>query len=185
VVGAFGTILISDDFGAHWHAASPDWTPFTTDGQQPHLYDALIGADGTLTVAGEFGLILQSNDGKSWHAVHKGAQSVFALTMRPDKTGFAVGQSGLVLATNDGGQSWRDRTSGTDAILLGVAVSPDGHALITGMHDALESADNGVTWSHVPGTLLAESWFQNVVAGPRDGAWLAVGHAGMVISIPQ
>jgi photosystem II stability/assembly factor-like uncharacterized protein len=182
-VGAFGTILISDNFGAHWRAAAPDWTPFTSDGQQPHLYAAQIGADGTLTVAGEFGLILQSTDGKSWHGVHNGAQSVFALTMRPDQTGFAVGQSGLVLATNDGGRTWQDRKSGTDAILLGVAAASGGHAVITGMHDALVSADDGITWSHLPGTLLTESWFQDVVAGPRPREWLAVGHAGTVIDM--
>ena len=40
-----------------------DGEQYNEDGYEPHLYDAIVDADGTMTIAGEFGLILRSTDG--------------------------------------------------------------------------------------------------------------------------
>ena len=182
-VGAFGTALRSDDFGATWHAVAPDWDKYTKDGQQPHLYDAAIDESGTMTIAGEFGLILRSTDGKSWVTLHTGDASIFAMNVSPDGGGFAVGQNGLVLRTGDGGTSWQQMDAGTTAILLGVRSTGDGHVIASAMHDMLTSDDNGTSWRHVPDNRFAASWYQGIADLGTGQPWLVAGHSGELIEI--
>src|SRR3546814_9878460 len=53
-------------------------------------------------MAGEFGLILRSDEaGGSWRVLHRGDASIFGLTLGGDGRGYAVGQVGTVLRTDD------------------------------------------------------------------------------------
>lgn len=184
-VGEFGTVLRSADFGASWTAVAPDWAPFAADGAQPHLYDAHIDDAGTMTIAGEFGLILRSADGKAWQALHKGAESIFALDLRADGGGFAVGQTGLALATKDGGATWQKLDSGTTGILLGVRSEPGGRLLIAGRNEMLESADGGATFRHLSDPRLNTSWYQSVADAGANKPWLVAGERGEILVVPK
>jgi photosystem II stability/assembly factor-like uncharacterized protein len=184
-VGAFGTILYSADGGMTWASIAPDWTSYTKDGEQPHLFDAAIDDKGAMTLVGEFGLILRSEDGKSWKTLHTGEASLFALDLRSDRIGYAVGQNGTVLKTGDGGNTWSNLNVGTTAILLGVRSTKDGKIIVSGMHDMLVSADDGRTWTHMPDKRFGSSWYQGVADSGPAQPWLVVGNAGQVLSISK
>jgi len=184
-VGGFGTILRSTDAGHSWAQVAPDWSSYAADGQQPHLYDVVVDDNGVITAVGEFGLILRSPDGHNWQTLHKGDASLFAIDLRADGGGYAVGQNGTVLHTIDGGTTWQAQHSGTGAILLGVRSTSSGYVMATGMHDMLISNDTGTTWSHPEGSGFASSWYQGIAQIPSKQAWLVVGNAGQVLTIKQ
>lgn len=65
--------------------------------------------------------------------VHSGFshEALFAIALEKDR-GLAVGMPSLVLATNDGGQSWTPQAIDNGGLaLLGVAMTPD-HAIVVG-----------------------------------------------------
>jgi len=183
-VGAFGVVLKSDDSGASWQSVPPTWTTYSDVGVDPHLYAAQVDEAGALTLAGEFGLILHSTDGgKHWAPEHKGDASIFALQLREDGVGYAVGQSGLVLRTADHGVTWTTLTSGSTAILLGVDALPNGHVVASGMHDMIESKDDGKTWTHVISPDASTSWYEGVGTTTESGSFIAVGHSGRIVDV--
>jgi len=184
-VGGFGTILRSTDDGHSWAQVAPDWSSYAADGQQPHLYDVVVDDNGVITAVGEFGLILRSADGHNWQTLHKGDASLFAIDLRADGGGYAVGQNGTVLHTSDGGATWEAQHSGTGAILLGVRSTSSGYVMATGMHEMLISKDTGKTWSHPEGSRFASSWYQGIAQIPSRQAWLVVGNAGQILTINQ
>lgn len=183
-VGAFGTVLLSDDAGQTWRPAAPVWTEHAPDGMEPHMYAAHVAADGTVTIAGEFGLILRSSDaGATWTSLHKGDASLFALQLREDGVGYAVGQSGAILRSADGGATWETRPSDTEALLLGVHATTDGRVLVTGMRDMLVSRDGGESFSHVRGGGVNSLWFVGVAQASASAPVLAVGQSGQIVSL--
>ena len=183
-VGAFGTVLLSDDAGKTWRSAAPTWAEFAPDGMEPHVYAAHVAADGTVTIAGEFALILRSSDGGvTWTQLNKGDASLFALQLREDGVGYAVGQSGVILRTADGGATWEPRTSGTGALLLGVHATDDGKVLVTAMRDMVVSRDGGATFSRVKGGGVSNLWFVGVTQAAAGAPVLAVGQAGQIVRL--
>jgi photosystem II stability/assembly factor-like uncharacterized protein len=182
-VGAFGTILRSVDRGRTWASVSPDWSSYAADGEQPHLYDVAVNEAGVMTVAGEFGLILRSLDGHDWKTLHKGDASLFALDLRADGGGFAVGQNGTVLHTADGGATWQAQSSASGAILLGVRSAASGSVVASGMHEMLSSTDGGRSWTRMAGSGFASGWYQGIASAQNGHAWLVVGNAGQVLMI--
>ncbi len=170
VVGEFGFMARSRDFGATWERITVDWGEYNEEGYEPHLYDVVIKDDGSLLVAGEFGLILRSTDsGDSFGAVHTGDQSVFDMQLARDGTqgGYAVGQEGLVLKTVDGGLTWQSLEVDTNANLLGVW-SGNSEVVITGIRELLRSSDDGASFSKAPDLEIIRTWFQGVAAGVSE-----------------
>jgi photosystem II stability/assembly factor-like uncharacterized protein len=182
-VGAFGTIIRSADQGRSWAQVAPDWSGYSADGEQPHLYDVAIDDAGAITVVGEFGLILRSTNGHDWKTLHKGDASLFALDLRADGGGYAVGQNGTVLHTGDGGATWQAQRSGTQAILLGVRSAGGGAAIASGMHDMLATGDEGSNWASMSDPRFASSWYEGIASADAGHAWLVVGNAGQVLTI--
>ncbi|HSW11769.1 MAG TPA: hypothetical protein VLI06_02945 [Solimonas sp.] len=183
-VGAFGTVLLSEDGGKTWRSVAPAWPEFVPDGMEPHIYAAHVAADGTVTVAGEFGLILRSSDaGASWTALHKGDASLFALQLRDDGIGYAVGQSGVILRSRDHGATWEERPSGSGALLLGVHAGDDGKVVVTAMRDLLASRDGGESFRRVDAPAARNAWFVGVAQAGAGAPVLAVGQAGQIVRI--
>lgn len=169
-IGEFGFVGRSTDAGASWEPVVLDWAEYNDEGYEPHLYDAVIRADGTALITGEFGLILRSRDrGATWEAVHRGEQSVFALSFAGDNPdiGFAVGQEGLILKTTDGGSTWESLDSGTNANLLGVWTG-NGEVVIPGIRELLRSSNDGATFRSTGDLQVIRTWFQGVDAGVTE-----------------
>lgn len=183
-VGAFGTVLKSDDGGVTWSRLPIDWSANVEPGIEPHVYAVQVDDDGTITLAGEFGLILRSADaGGNWQVAHKSDISLFALQLRADGIGYAVGQSGTILRSSDHGASWADVASGSNAILLGVHSSAQGKVVVSGMRDALQSDDDGVNWRRLGSADFGTAWYQGVAAAEGATDAIVVGHSGRIVRV--
>jgi photosystem II stability/assembly factor-like uncharacterized protein len=184
-VGAFGTVLRSRDNGHHWEALSLDWMQLNPDGFEPHLYDVHVADDGVITLVGESGLILRSTDGANWQVAHHGGPSLFGLTVAGSRA-FAVGQAGQVLASDNGGGSWRAQATGATALLTGVWTDGHGRVVVSGVNALIESTNGGRDWHPVgpkpQASLVAVS---AVARGPRETRVMTVGTAATVLELPH
>lgn len=160
-VGGFGTLLKSTDWGNHWEAVTPDWQVLTK-GIEPHLYSVQVAADGTATVAGEFELILRSTSTGGWRVLHTGNKSLFSLRLLQNGEGYAVGQEGAILKTNDSGSTWQSLKSPTNAILNDVFADANGRAAVVGVYTVLVSDDYGKSWRRDPSKEVGRSWYQSL-----------------------
>lgn len=190
-VGEFGTIIKSADGGKTWASVAPDWPSLISTGAEPHIYTVQIGESNQCIAAGEFGLILRSSDGcNTWQAVHpaeESASSIFALRLGLDDQGkpigFAVGQSGRILKSVDGGRKWTDEASGTEANLLGVDIAAAGRVVVTGMRAMLISNNAGASWTPVNEIDIPVAWYQTPRAVGASATVIAVGHSGRIIQV--
>ena len=64
--------------------------------------------------------------------------------------GWAVGENGVILHTSDGGESWKDQTSGTEETLRSVAFADEKNGWAVGgdfgVGAILRTSDGGETW---------------------------------------
>lgn len=160
-VGGFGTLLKSTDWGNHWETVTPDWQALS-NGIEPHLYSVHVDADGTATVAGEFELILRSTSTGSWTVLHTGKKSLFSLRLLRNGEGYAVGQEGAILKTDDAGSTWHSLKSPTNAILNDVFADANGRAVVVGVYTILVSDDDGQSWRQDPSMEVGRSWYQSL-----------------------
>jgi photosystem II stability/assembly factor-like uncharacterized protein len=103
ISGLGGLLLRTEDGGHLWS--------YQETGRKQALFAVGLGASQAITV-GEKGFVLTSADqGRSWIVPKKGFPSIFTF-MRDvafgpgGKTGWIVGQTGMVLRTEDGGDTW-------------------------------------------------------------------------------
>lgn len=163
VVGAAGTIVATSDGGATWKV-QPSGTGIDllsvsfTDVQSGH---AVGGGFSSAAV------IVATNDGgQTWRtqlACDTGAgvpcsdvttQPLTGVSFVDADNGYAVGNSGTMLATTDGGASWQRQTSHNSGPLYAVSFSDrnNGYAVgSTGSAAAVVATDNGGgTWRPQP-----------------------------------
>ncbi|MEM7540508.1 MAG: hypothetical protein AAF384_02860 [Pseudomonadota bacterium] len=167
VVGEFGYVAKSTDFGKTWSPLTQDWLNLTEEGYEPHLYDAEVFEDGRILIAGEFGVIMNSTDGgASFDMSNRADQSVFDVHFANDGTnsGWAVGQDGFVAVTKDNGLSWERKDAGAESNLLGVW-SGNGEIVICGIRSLLRSSDDGASWTFSEDLNIIRTWFQGIDAG--------------------
>jgi len=107
IVGGHCTILHTDDGGRNWRLIEP---PFSREVREIFdLNDVHISPDGTGCIVGEIGsVVLITNDGGlSWEAVETGfGGALHAVCLADSRRGYAVGERGTCLETNDGGRNW-------------------------------------------------------------------------------
>ncbi|RME34064.1 MAG: glycosyl hydrolase [Gammaproteobacteria bacterium] len=102
LTGTMATVMKSQDQGRHWSMTHPE--------EDLAWNDVGIAPDGTLWLVGEFGRMERSVDqGASWEEVEAPASgsSLMAIAFSDPLHGLAVGLSGTVVSTVDGGKSWR------------------------------------------------------------------------------
>ncbi|QHS11114.1 YCF48-related protein [Sinimarinibacterium sp. NLF-5-8] len=199
-VGAFGTLLKSEDGGNSWASITPDWaTLYAGDGDsvtvrdEPTNYVVDVADDGVILIGGEYGQLLRSTDGgQQWTVVHRlpsvdgqPQPTIFSLSIRSDGEGYAVGQAGLVMRTTDGGLSWTDLPAPTGGSLFAVESFDDGQVIAVGMRVGLRSKDHGATWQPITDLDLNLNWYTGLALAPAlaAGQVIAVGHSGRVVRI--
>lgn len=201
IAGSFGVLLKSTDGGETWASAAPNWATLYDAGEgdfaavrdEPTNYIVKVNDDGSVIVGGEYGQLMRSPDGGGcWDIVYRhpseggdAAPTLFSMDIRPDGVGYAVGQAGLIVRTQNGGLSWAHLPEATGGSLFAVASTPDGHVVAVGQRVGLHSRDGGATWSSLKVLDIALNWYTSVthVASAQAGEMIAVGHSGRVIRL--
>ena len=199
-VGAFGTLMRSTDAGQSWELLRPDWAPLYDSGagdtavirDEPTNYVVKVFADNRILIGGEYGQLLTSTDGgDTWEVTYrhpeKGdviAPTLFDLKFYGD-TGYATGQSGLVLISRDGGLSWQAKPTSTRASLFAIAGDADGNIFAIGQCVSIVSTDQGNTWREFEALDISLNWYAGLAVSERGSSRniVAVGHSGRILSL--
>lgn len=73
---------------------------------------------------------------------------LFSVSVADDKNAVAVGYYGSIVETDDGGNTWHERPSGTTKSLYSVSMADDKHGWAVGqVGTILRTDDGGVTWT--------------------------------------
>lgn len=125
-VGAYGIALGSVDGGKTWSS----WMARLPNPKGLHIYTARMRGQ-TLLLAGEQGLVIQSEDaGLSFHRVetpYKG--SFFTAELPGDRAILLAGLRGTVLRSVDAGANWTTLSSPMPVSITGSVLTPDGRLL--------------------------------------------------------
>ena len=112
------------------------------------LLDVAAVPGGGLVAVGERGHILRSPDGVSWQQAQGPARSgLTAVRFVDAKHGWAVGHDEVILATSDGGASWRLAHFAPERQqpLLAVCFADASHGLALGAFATIYATDDGGT----------------------------------------
>lgn len=195
-VGDFGTILRTTDGGDTWTKI-----PVPTDTKLPEdmigivepgdivLYAVSYSDPQHLAIVGEFGVILTSMDGGlTFESKDSGIEStLFGVFLGQGGKGWAVGLEAVMLATNDGGDTWTSAKvptpPGFSLALYDVAVSGSIGWAIGNSGYLVNSTDGGATWSlvEVP-SQMGSYWFRGISLQPGGKGYI-VGSTGLVLTL--
>ena len=190
-VGAFGTVIVSGDWGRSWVSKAPDWsvlaTPDNPGFAEPMVYGVAVSDADVITLVGEFGLIARSVDkGETWRIVaapQPGVPTLNAVHIgNAGENSYAVGQEGTILTSGDGGETWMHCTSNTKLNFLGVTASKKGKVVVTGMRVMYRSTNNGMTWEEITSGDARSDWYHAARTVTGTDQIIAVGHSGRVIA---
>jgi photosystem II stability/assembly factor-like uncharacterized protein len=123
--------------------------------QNPYLFSVRFADQNEGWIAGLGGVILRSHDsGRTWTYEKLGrVQAVFGIQPFSADVAIAVGEKGLIYATEDGGKSWKQWPGFPTlfTFMRGIAFAPgDRIGYIVGQRAmVLRSEDAGKTWTKV------------------------------------
>lgn len=125
LIGEGGLVMMSGDLGLTWQTP-PGELP---GGMAEHFdFEAIAVRGPKCWLAGTPGTrVIASNDaGQSWRAFATGQNlPIRAMTFSDDRNGWAVGALGAILATCDGGETWKKQHGGgARAAVLGLFSRP-------------------------------------------------------------
>ncbi len=177
------------DGGRTWTMLSPNTTK--------HVFDLAFTSATHGIAVGDWGLLMYTDDGgSSWSLV--GIPEDFTLSplaedigLDPSDTilyavsfpdaqhGWTVGEFGTILATADGGRTWRQQRGPVDSTLFGTHFETAERGWAVGIDAVvLHTSDGGVTWSQVPVPLELRAFYDIVVKG--EHGWIA-GDSGTLL----
>jgi hypothetical protein len=92
----------------------------------------------------------------------------------------------MVLASDDGGNTWRTQTTGTTDLLTGVWTDGRGRVVVSGVNTLIESSNGGAEW-HPVGPKPQASLVAVSAAARGAGAArvMTVGTAATVLELPR
>jgi photosystem II stability/assembly factor-like uncharacterized protein len=162
-VGAMGTILRTEDGGETWEDV-----PLQSDSDlyRVDFVDEQRGwaAGGRIRIAatnesmrhdkrGGFGYIYHTADGgKTWQCQYgERGRLLFGLDFVDINTGYACGERGFLLKTEDGGVNWKEmRTTGTMNWLYGMTFKDRITGFAVGLRETvIKTSDGGRSWAEV------------------------------------
>lgn len=110
---------------------------------------------GVCLQVGEVGTVIRSTDYKTWTEISSGVSTMLTnVDMISATTAIAVGTSGTILKTTDGGVTWSSITGVTTEDVFGVSmVSPSVAYIAAQDGHVLKTTDGGTTWTDVGSTL--------------------------------
>ncbi len=200
-VGPAGTVIHSENGGDTWENLSL--------GRDVTLNGVSFASDTEGWVVGEFGTILHTTDGgKTWQeqknvlnlpkytrpelseedALEQRVPQLYledlfllAVNFRNPREGYIAAESGILLKTEDGGETWTNVPSGSFNTLLSVLASPTGQDIATGILGTIALAQNG-QWNLVQDVREhVLTWIRDASFAKDSGFGLACGGKGTVL----
>ena len=105
-------------------------------------------------------------------------KTINSVWTRDDITGIVIGWDGLILRTNDGGNTWSSVPSGTQERLHGIAFPTANDGIIAGDYGTiLRSTDTGNSWMPIANSATT---YLRTVAFADDHTGIAAGDSGAI-----
>jgi len=131
----YGIMQYTNNFGLDWQ-----WTTMRNDN-----YTAvwMIDAQTAFTCGGEGSICVTHNSGKDWTTLRNGNDLTHPkfrlqnLAFLNASKGYAVGENGVIIYTDDGGAHWSELDHFIDDNLHGIIALRDGSLLVCGENGAL------------------------------------------------
>jgi photosystem II stability/assembly factor-like uncharacterized protein len=158
--------------------AGATWTNFPVSSANTYRGFVRRGPSA-YTAVGDGKVIATSiNKGTTW-SLQNGDSiiggEVYGISFMNADSGVAVGRSGTMLRSVDGGMNWHPVHSATGSSLMGVAFSPSGFGKAIGDQE-ISTRDGGVTWTAGP---YLGGWTGNTILRDicyvKDNTFIAVG----------
>jgi hypothetical protein len=143
----------------------------------------LAQAGDRLVAVGQRGHILLSDDGKAWRQVEVPANAMLnRVRFRDAKAGWAVGHDATILATADGGATWRLAHQDPEGkALYDLLVIDDTRLIAVGAYGTyLTSADGGATWQPKAFPLADLGQHFNAIVRLASGTLFMTGERGLM-----
>lgn len=136
------SLISTSDGGKSWTRERFDET---------HLNDFEIVGSQAIWVVGNMGVILHTPGAATWIRQNVDTTDhLYGMDFLDDGvTGWAVGEHGLLLATTNGGNTWKLQNSGTDRNLIEVHAFDADTVWTGGASISLFTADGGTTWKTI------------------------------------
>lgn len=182
VLGSDGRLLLTTDAGSNWSRLSLNFA----DGDADLRAIAPVDANSVWAVNGAGRLIYIANsatDGLGatlfYPFAAKTAQSLRAVGVVDAKTVWAVGANGVIVRTDDAGQTWTTQAANTSQTLNGLAIIDTHTAYAVGDNGTIvKTVDGGAHW--VPQSSGTTQALLDI-AMQTDKTGVVVGAAGTVL----
>jgi|CXWK01.1.fsa_nt_gi photosystem II stability/assembly factor-like uncharacterized protein len=151
------------------------------------LIDASRQGSRVVAVGDRGYIVISDDDGKSWRrAKSPAAPLLTAIEFLDAKHGWAVGHDSVILATQDGGETWTQQFAAPAEqrpLLDVIFVSKDtGYAI--GAYSAFyETGDGGKSWN--PRKVIPDDKHLNAFVRLPEGRLLILGEAGTILVSPD
>jgi photosystem II stability/assembly factor-like uncharacterized protein len=185
-----GRIFKTSDGGTTWTLQQ---TPI-----KRNLFKVAFSTPLRGTAVGDFGSIVHTEDGgATWTEVDLPADFklpdtaldsgvlpndalLYGLTFADENHGWIAGEFGTILATTDGGKSWKQQKTGIETTLFGIHFSDQNTGIAVGMDSIiLRTDDGGATWKSLSSPFQERSYYEVAVSGQY--AWI-VGGQGTILT---
>jgi len=189
IAGKEGIVYGTTDGGATWTEAKT--------GSNRHVFALEFAGRDRGHGAGDFGTMIHTEDGgKTWTSmrvppevqlpesafdtgVDPGDINLYGISYADPDHLWVVGEFGTIMASDDGGRTFRQQHSPIESTLSGVHFVDPQHGWAVGIDNAiLHTDDGGTTWNAQTPPIAQRSFYDVMVAGDRG--WI-VGNAGTVL----
>lgn len=204
-VGHGGTVLTTSDAGATWTVrldgrrlaqlakdaattpeAAKEAERLLADGPDKPFLDVLVWDDKRMLAVGAYGLAFHTHDGgaswKPWMARIPNPKALhWYVARQAGKTVVLAGEQGLVVRSDDGGETFAPVASPYKGSWFAGTLRDDGSLLLAGLRgNVWRSSDLGATWSQLVSPVPASITAAAVTA---EGVLLLASQAGVVMAL--
>jgi len=186
-----GRVFKTSDGGATWALQQ---TPV-----KRNLFKIAFVSPQRGTAVGDFGAIVHTEDGgTTWteivlpedfklpdSALDSGVLPndalLYGMSFVDENHGWIAGEFGTILATTDGGTTWKQQASGLESTLFGIHFSDANTGLAVGIDSViLRTDDGGTTWKPLKSPFQERSYYEVGLSGPY--AWIVGGQGTILVS---
>ena len=105
---------------------------------------------------------------------------LYGIYFQDENTGWLTGMDGIIIKTEDGGETWKRQTPKTDFTLYQIAVQGQKGWAVGEKGSFLVSSDGGTTWQKDMDALKTRFWLRDVVFSDAQNGWI-IGAGGTII----